>query len=248
MTGDARDDGWRTVPDVPALADDEVHVWRGALAPPAAEVEAAAATLDAPERARAARFHFARDRIAFTVVRGALRALLGRYLGRPAAAIALEVAARGKPHLTGADAALAFNVSHSGGFGLLAFARRRALGVDVEQRRAIDDLDGLARHAFSPAEHAAWRALPADDRPAAFFRCWSRKEAFIKATGEGVAQLEAFDVELRPGRPPALLRTPDPPGRWQLRDLPALPDHASALVVEGHVARVACMAWPPSPV
>jgi 4'-phosphopantetheinyl transferase len=240
---------WRPPPAGLALGDAEVHVWRVALAPAADEVAALARTLDDTERARAGRFHFERDRVAFTVVRGALRTLIGRYLGRPPASIAFGYAARGKPHLAldQPGRGLGFNVSHSGGWGLLAFARDRELGVDVERRRPIDELDSLARHSFSPHELAAWRALPAHDRADAFFRCWARKEAFIKATGEGIAQLAEFDVELRPGEPARLLRTPEPPGgspRWSLCDLPELPDHAAALVVDGPASQLTCWAWP----
>lgn len=249
MTAALEPTAWRPPPARLALDGAEVHVWRVALAPPADDVAALARTLDDVERARAGRFHFERDRTAFTVVRGALRTLLGRYLDRPPAAIALGYAARGKPHLAAdePDRGLGFNVSHAGAWGLLAFTRGRALGVDVERRRTIDELDALARHSFSPAELAAWRALPAPDQPEAFFRCWARKEAFIKATGEGIAQLAEFDVELRPGEPPRLLRTPDPPDappRWSIHDLPELPDHAAALVVDGPVSQLACWAWP----
>lgn len=240
---------WQPPPAELALAGADVHVWRVALDPPAEAVAALAATLSDDERDRAARFHFDRDRIAFTVARGALRTLAGRYLAAPPAGLAFGYRERGKPYLT-APGGLRFNVSHSGQRALLCFACDREVGVDIELRRELPDLRALARTAFSPAEYAALCRLPEAAHPDAFFACWSRKEAFIKATGEGVAQLAAFDVSLGPGEPARLLRVDgEPPGapRWSLCDLPAIPGYAAALVVErsdGASPRLACWDWP----
>ncbi len=254
---------WQPPPAEPALRDGDVHVWRVALDPPAEEVAALARTLSDDEQGRAARFYFERDRIAFTVARGALRTLAGRYLAEPPARLSFGYRERGKPYLTappGALRFLRFNVSHSGQRALLCFARDREVGVDIELRRELPDLLALARTAFSPAEYAALCRLPPDAHPDAFFACWSRKEAFIKATGEGVAQLAAFDVSLAPGEPARLLRVDgDPPGapRWSLHDLPATPGYAAALVVErvagaatdtADALRLACWdGWPGPP-
>jgi 4'-phosphopantetheinyl transferase len=149
-----------------------------------------------------------------------------------------------------------FNLSHSGQLGLVACARGREIGVDIEQRRPVRDLLALARTAFSPAEYAAFSALPPPDQLHAFFSCWSRKEAFIKATGEGISQLADFDVSLAPGEPARLLRVAGEPldrPRWSLHDLPAIADHAAALVLErreasgpdGRDAHIACWDWEP---
>ena len=243
---------WQPAPAELALAGADVHVWRVALDPPADVVAALASTLSDDERDRAARFHFDRDRIAFTVARGALRTLAGRYLATPPARLAFGYRERGKPYLT-APVGLRFNVSHSGQRALLCFARDREVGVDIELRRELSDLLALARTAFSPAEYAALCRLPQTAHTDAFFACWSRKEAFIKATGEGVAQLAAFDVNLAPGEPAQLLRVDgEPPGepRWSIHDLPAIPDYAAALVVErdGAPLQLACWDWSaPSP-
>lgn len=239
---------WLPPPPGPALGPADVHVWRVPLAPPAAQVAALGQTLGEDERARAARFHFERDRTAYTVARGALRTLLGRYLGRDAAELAFGYRDKGKPYLAAPPGdALRFNVSHSGGLALLAFVRGREIGVDIEQRRPMLDLLGLAHTSFSPGEYAAFCALPPADQLHAFFSCWSRKEAFIKATGEGISQLAAFDVSLAPSEPARLLRVDgEPPGRlrWSLQDLPAIPGYAAALVVEGHDLAIACWDWP----
>jgi 4'-phosphopantetheinyl transferase len=244
--------GWQPPPspsEILGLAAGDVHVWRIALDPPPDAVAALARTLSDDEHRRAARFYFERDRVAFTVARGALRTLAGHYLGEPPARLAFGYRERGKPYLTAPDALrwrLRFNVSHSGQRALVCFARDRELGVDIELCRELSDLRSLARTAFSPAEYAALCRLPPDAQPAAFFACWSRKEAVIKATGEGVAQLAAFDVNLAPGEPARLLRfdgePPDAP-RWSLHDLPAIPGYAAALACErtaGDAPRLAC--------
>src|SRR5690606_18866169 len=209
-----------------------------------------AATLSADEQDRAARFRFDRDRDVYRAVRGALRTLAAAYLGRHPAELAFGYADKGKPYLTAPPRAPpCFNVSHTRELALLAFARDRAVGVDVERQHVVDDLRGLARTSFSPHEYAAFCALPPDAQPAAFFACWSRKEAFIKATGEGVSQLADFDVSIRADEPARLLRAPGPPpghARWSILDLPAIPGYAAALVVAGDGVRIDCWDWPPA--
>jgi 4'-phosphopantetheinyl transferase len=244
---------WRTAPSDLALAPAAVDVWRVALVQPPAVMDALAGTLDADERDRAARFHFARDRAAYTVARGALRTLAARYVGCAAAAIGFGYRAKGKPFLAApADPPLdlRFNVSHSDGVGLVCFARGCEVGVDVERRRPLDDLLSLARISFSAGEYARLCQFAPDDRAAAFFACWSRKEAFIKLTGEGVSQLADFDVSLDPGAPARLLRVAgEPPGalRWSLHDLPEIAGYAAALAVEGEPARIEPWEFAPGP-
>jgi 4'-phosphopantetheinyl transferase len=223
----------------------EVHVWRISLAQPPAQLAALAARLSPDERERAARFVFERDRAAYTATRGALRSLAGGYLGHPPGELVFGYGARGKPYLAAPRGArLQFNVSHSGELALLAFAHGRELGVDIERRRGMDDLLSLARTAFTREEYAALSALPPGDHAAAFFACWSRKEAFIKATGEGVSQLEAFEVTVRADQPARLLRVPPGGPPWSILDLPEIPGYAAALVVEGAPARIECWGWP----
>lgn len=233
-----------------ALDPDHVHVWRVPLSPPAPQVAALARTLSDDERERAARFHFERDRVGFTVARGALRTLAGRYLGHPPDRLAFGYRDRGKPYLAApSDGVLRFNVSHSGDLALLAFTHVHEVGVDIERRRSVHDLRALAELSFSRDEYTAWCSLSPRDQPEAFFSCWARKEAFIKATGEGISQLAAFDVSLRPGEPAQLLRVAgDAPAqpRWSIHDLPAIPGYATALVVEGAASQIACWDWPPA--
>lgn len=245
---------WLPAPaDPPALGEDEVHVWRLPLAPPPAVLAPLARTLRDDERERAARFLFERDRTAYTATRGALRTLLGAYLGHRPEELALGYGDKGKPYLaappaTAGAAPLCFNVSHSGELALLAFVRGRDVGVDLERRRDLRDLLSLAQSVFSPNEYEALCRLPPHEHAAAFFACWSRKEAFIKATGEGVSQLADFDVGIRADEPACLLRVPGPPpghARWSIRDLPAIPGYAAALVVAGDGLRIEHWDWAP---
>jgi 4'-phosphopantetheinyl transferase len=130
-----------------------------------------------------------------------------------------------------------FNISHSGGIALLAFARRREVGVDVEQIRRDSDLQAIARRFFSANEQTQLARLTDDERVDAFFRCWTRKEAYIKATGDGLSlPLSQFDVSLAPGDENALLATrpeTSEAARWLLREVPSGPGYAAAICVRG---------------
>jgi len=225
--------------EVERLGLDEVHVWSADLdrLPEAVLGE----PLSADERERGRRFHFERDRRRFVTARGLLRRLLGRYLGLDPSRLRFGYGPRGKPFLAGEDE-LRFNVSHSGGLALLAFAWDRELGVDVEEEREVEEAKDIARRYFSPWEERELRLLTEVERRGAFFRCWTRKEAFIKVTGDGLSRpLDAFDVTLAPGEPARLLRVegePEAAGRFWLEDVSPAPGFAGALAVEGRAARV----------
>ena len=225
----------------------DVHVWYVDLAVAAGTVARLAADLSPDERERADRFKLERDRRRFVLARRALRALLGGYLGVPPRELTLVYGAHGKPALGGQHAALAFNVSHSGDVAVVAAGWSRALGVDVEAWRALPDLAALAARAFAPAERAVLDALAAIDQPAAFFRCWTRKEAFIKATGLGLAQpLGDFVVSLGPGEPARFLDIGGDAAalaRWTLHDLTPGEGYAGALVVERAPRAVQARTW-----
>jgi 4'-phosphopantetheinyl transferase len=241
--------GWLTPPDGLPLSRDEVHVWRASLDQPASVVERLRNTLDGAERARAARFHFEKDRVRFVVARGALRAILGRYLRVLPARLQFQYSPYGKPSLGAefAGSGLDFNVSHSHSLALFAFARGRALGVDVERLRAGAADQQIAERFFSEYEVSALCGLPAARQPRAFFDCWTRKEAYIKATGEGLSfPLAEFDVSLLPDEPAALLRVRGDAceaERWDLRALDVAPDYAAALAAEGRGWRLKTWQW-----
>jgi 4'-phosphopantetheinyl transferase len=230
-----------------ALRAGDIHVWYVDLDVDTGTVDRLGAVLSGDELARAARFKFDRDARRFVVARGALRAVLGRYLGRPARSLTFMYGAYGKPALDEAHAGLDFNLSHSGEVAVIAASWGRAVGVDVELRRPLPDLAALAERSFAPGERSALDAVPEAERPAAFFRCWTRKEAFIKATGRGLAQpLEAFVVTLAPDAPARFLDIEGDPAaltRWTLHDLRPPEGYAGALVVDGAVGRVHTRVW-----
>jgi 4'-phosphopantetheinyl transferase len=238
-------DGWAQAPPVLTLAPDEVQVWRAGLDAGAVELERRLAGLPEDERRRAGRFLLERDRRRFVMARSALRELLGRYLGAEGRAIRLVEGPHGKPALAaraGAARGLEFNVSHSGDLALLAFARGRAVGVDVERAAEGRDLEALAGIAFSPAELSAWRGVPEPERERAFYACWCRKEAILKAVGTGLSlPTTCFTVTLAPGEAPRLVEwRPDPAetARWTLHALPAPGGYEAALAYERGPARV----------
>jgi 4'-phosphopantetheinyl transferase len=206
------------------LPADELHVWDAGLEPGTESVRRLRSLLAEDELERADRFRFERDRSRYTVGRGLLRILLGRYLGVDPKEIAFEYGEYGKPKLASAShPSLSFNLSHSGALALFAFSASGELGVDVELERAEPDYARLADRYFSRSEAGALRALPARLRPAAFLACWTRKEAFIKARGDGLSlALDSFDVTLVPGQPAAVVRTAwssQEPTQWSLQDL-----------------------------
>ena len=242
---------WRTPPDDLAAEADRVDLWRVALDRPTGPIDALSATLDADERRRAARFAIERDRRRFVVARGALRTVLGRYLETSPAAVRLGYGQYGKPQLDRGDAtpALTFNVSHAGDRALIAVTGGRAVGVDLEEIRPDFATMDVARRFFAPAEVAALWSLPPDQQVVGFFNCWTRKEAYVKARGEGLsAPLDRFVVSVAPGEPAALLRSDIDPrevARWSLRALDLGSDYVGALAVEGSDWGLAC--WDAAP-
>lgn len=206
---------------VPALERGIIHVWRGSLDQGPEVHRRLEALLSGDERERARRFRFDRDRDRFVVGRGLLRLLLGRYVVADAAELRFEYGRHRKPALLGGGPQ--FNLAHSGGTALYAFSSSSPLGVDVELLGSDFSSDGIAERFFSPSEVETLRALPEEDRGQAFLTCWTRKEAFLKARGDGLMlALDSFDVTLAPGEPAALLRTGWSPRehlRWRLVDL-----------------------------
>jgi 4'-phosphopantetheinyl transferase len=210
-----------------------VHLWQRRLDASAEEVNACYRLLSNEEQERARRFRVERPRNDFVLTRGTLRSLLGQYLGCTPPEIRFCYALHGKPALEGND--LCFNVSHTHGLGLMAFAKRRAIGVDVENLRRETQVEQLAERFFSKRERDELKRLSGDELRAAFFRCWTRKEAYVKARGEGLSlPLDQFDVSVAPGESRALLATrPDSSeaGRWILRDVATRPGYSAALAV-----------------
>ena len=201
-------------------------------------VRMAAALLSHAEQQRARRFAFERDRARFTVARAQLRQLLAERLGREPESVEFTHGVHGKPALARsvAQADLRFNVSRCGDVAVYAFAPGREVGVDVEAARVIGEADDIAARFFSRYENEAYLALDPRDRPLGFLNCWTRKEAFIKALGDGLCHpLDRFDVSLVPGEPARILRVANTPGTrcgWTLHSFLPAPGLIGAVVVQ----------------
>lgn len=230
---------WTPPPDSPKLKEGEVHVWRVELDQRDEVVDEFCKTLEPCEIDRAKRFHFETHRRGFVVSRGFLRRAIGRYLGARPDALRFSYGPYGKPALNGPhqESRLRFNLSHSHGVALFAFTEDRQLGVDVEHMREDFASEEIARRFFSRSEVESLCSLPVEQQVPAFFRCWTRKEAFIKATGKGLSQsLDQFDVTLAPDVAAALLRvSEDEARRWSMFDVDVGEGYAGALCVEGRV-------------
>ena len=243
---------WDSLPKTLILASDAVHVWRASLHVSASYLHILESTLTADERARAERFYFQKHREHFIAGRGLLRNILSRYLDREPDQLRFCYNSYGKPALTeeaGAEG-LCFNLSHSHGIALYAVTCDREIGIDIEYFRPEVETEKLAERFFSPREGVVLRALPEHLRKEGFFNCWTRKEAYIKAEGKGLAiPLNAFDVSLTPGEPAKLLRTqkhPQEASRWSLQALNPEPGYTAALAVKGHDWELKCWQWSPS--
>jgi 4'-phosphopantetheinyl transferase len=245
-------DAWSPGPADPRLGAGDVHVWRASLAATRDELARLHALLSDEERVRAARFRFDVHRDRFVAGRGTQRLLLARYLGADPAALRYRHAAHGKPALDGpeAESGLRFNVSNSDDGLLVALTRGREIGVDLEPVHRVVDRDAVARRFFSAPENLVYDTIAEDQRDAAFFTCWTRKEAYIKAVGEGLSMpLDCFDVTLRPGEPARLLATRGDPAqveRWTLRELDPGPGWLGAFAVEGPAFDLRLFDWDPA--
>ena len=198
----------RPAPDDRAAPGVAVDLWRVDLRELICTSAPLAALLDPEERARAERLRREIDRRRATASLGLRRLVLGSRLGVRPETLHFTYGESGKPHLLG-FAHISFSVSHSSNLIVIAVADGVRLGVDVERVRALDT-ERIARRFFAPDEANALAALPESDRPAAFFACWTRKEAIVKATGYGLAELHRFAVSIAPGEPARLLRADDP--------------------------------------
>jgi len=211
-----------------------VHLWQRRLDASAAEVNAYCRLLSSEEQERARRFRVERPRKEFVLTRGTLRTLLAQYLGITPQEVHFRYAVRGKPALEG-ESGLCFNVSHTDGLALMAFVMRRTIGIDVENLVRGVDAQRLAERFFSERERQALRSLRGDELQAAFFRCWTRKEAYIKAKGDGLSlALHEFDVSIAEQDRDALLATrPDPTeaARWTVCDVPMGTGYVAAMAV-----------------
>jgi 4'-phosphopantetheinyl transferase len=234
---------WLQTPSPPTFPKGHVDVWRVRLDEPAS-AGSDPSVLSADEIARASRFHFDKDRIHFTRCRSALRCLLADYLAIPATEIRFEYLTSGKPQLKGDQnpRALQFNVSHSANMALIAVGSEQRLGVDIEKIRDDVDTAALAERFFSLRERAGLQALPDHLRVQGFFACWTRKEAFLKATGDGLSfPLADFSVTSHPDLDPSLEEirgNTEARKQWFLTDLSAIDGYRATVAGEGAFSRL----------
>src|SRR5450755_1820922 len=230
--------------DFPELGDRAVHVWPLHLEGFEDLPEWFHGILEPDEAERAARFRFDHLRHKFTLHRVALRILLGRYLGIGPAQVKFVYGSKGKPRLAG-PSELSFNTSHSSLLALFAFTRGCEIGADVEHVRPMRDLENIAARFFCPEETAELMSIPAPDRELAFFLCWTRKEAYIKAIGEGLsAPLDAFRVSLKPGDPARFFhigQDRDEAEAWTLHSVTPHPQYAAAIAYRDSIRDVTLM-------
>ena len=242
----APDDQWRLSPPDLALSNEDVHIWRASLEQPAGLVHQLSQLLSHDEQTRAARFHFERDRRRFIVGRGALRIMAGRYLGADPDQLRFRYESHGKPYLSVEfnHCGLGFNLAHSNELAVYAFTRGRELGIDVEYIHSLPDAEQIAARFFSAQENVALHTLPESQRLEAFFNCWTRKEAYIKAIGDGLSHpLDQFQVSLSPEEPARLLNVEGSPAeatRWSMASWAPTPGYVAALVVDGSGYHLKC--------
>lgn len=226
----------------------QLHVWQASFEDATAYAGRLADLLSDDEAARRERLRFERDRRHFAIGRGLLRVLLGRYTGLDPRGLCFHYGPYGKPALvTPGDAAIHFSVAHAGDVILYALAGDREVGIDVEHCRPMPDAESIVDRFFSPRERRAFHALPADERHDAFFRCWTRKEAYVKARGGGLSlPFDHFDVSLAPEEPPWLLEArgaahDEQP--WSLAHLVPAPGYVGAIAAPGRDWNLACWRW-----
>ena len=226
---------WEIPTENPNLAWDEVHVWRISLNHAAPFIRKLLPILSVDEKYRVGRYRYLKDRNHYIVARGALRIILGFYLNIKPDKLKFFYGPYEKPALAAQPHghALHFNVSHSHGLGLCAVTRSCELGIDLEKIRPDCANEQIPEHFFSPQEVAKLRALPIALQERAFFKCWTRKEAYLKAIGGGLSlKLDQFEVSFTPGEPAAILNIFDDPkekDRWSLIDINPGPTYAAAL-------------------
>jgi 4'-phosphopantetheinyl transferase len=221
----------------PTLSANDVHVWHACLDDHPTDDFRRLLTED--EISRANRFHFTKDKDHYVVARGLLRRLLGGYLGVSGDELRFVYAEKGKPALAESQGSLlTFNLAHSQGRAIFVFSLGREVGVDLEFMREDFTGDKIAQRFFSQPEIAALATVPLELKQRAFFDCWTRKEAYIKARGDGLSMpLDEFDVAFAPGEEAALLRNqkqPEEVTRWKMQSIPAPEGYVAAVVIEGY--------------
>ncbi len=240
---------WHHPPPVVKLLSHDLHVWSGVLDVSAEEKHRFWTLLAPGEKDRALRFHFERDRTHYVAARGMLRLLIGRYLACAPDEIEFSYSEYGKPSILHprTEDVFQFNVSHARGVALFAFCWGSDVGVDVEQIRPLPDAPKIAARFFSEYENEQFNAIPAEQVSEAFFNGWTRKEAFIKAVGEGLSYpLNQFDVTLTPDEPARFVqiqKSKTEAAQWSLYTLTPMIGYVGAVALPGQGWRLSRWHW-----
>lgn len=238
----------RVQPPATAAANQEVHVWRVPLNRENCELASLFDLLEPWEKERAWRYRFETHRERFIAGRGSLRVILAQYLGEDPKELKFTYSSNGKPALQiGEDESrLQFNLSHSENLALIAVSTGGSLGIDVEHLRPIPDAEELVARFFSRREQREFSALPKGQRTLAFFNLWTRKEALLKATGEGIAHsLHRVEVTFLPEQAAEFLALPEGAAAdWHLQELDAAPGFIAALVTREKPELLSYFDWP----
>jgi 4'-phosphopantetheinyl transferase len=238
------DNVWYPAPASDISPDEAVHIWRIELNSADAVRVQLAQLLNEEETRRANRFHFEKDRHHFTVARGRLRQILSRYTGTEPHLIPFVYNDYGKPFLRDSEKGPYFNLSHSKDMGLIAISYHHQVGVDIEYMQLRDATFKIANRFFSEHEISELRGLPAEDQLQGFFNCWTRKEAYIKGKGKGLAiPLGSFSITLTPGAPVRLLNDDndaDAVKQWSFSAINAVGTYAAAVAVKSPTHSLKC--------
>jgi 4'-phosphopantetheinyl transferase len=231
------------------LTTSNIHIWHASLGVPVSTFNWLSKALSADERQRADRLYFERDRRHFIICRGILRWILGSYLSVEPGELQFCYGENGKPAVRGQPCyeTIRFNLSHSNGEALFAFTRGSEIGVDIEKTRDIPDMDQIAMRFFSLKEYELYSSLSKRKKQEAFFTCWTRKEAFIKATGDGLARpLNSFTVPVGADAsaiPLSISGDTKNSVQWKLHAFMPKPGYVAALVIEGDGKQIIFREW-----
>jgi 4'-phosphopantetheinyl transferase len=240
---------WGPSPLWPSLQAEDVHVWLANLNQPDSVVGRLFSTLNKDERHQAGRFHFNGHRVHYIASHGILREILGRYLRIPPQGIRFSFGVKGKPSIDAdnSDETVHFNMAHSGSYAFYAISRRPKTGADIEKVREIIDRDQIVSRNFSMLEVDAYQNLPYELQEEAFFNGWTRKEAYIKAIGDGLHKpLEQFSVTITPGEPARLVNIvgdPESAPQWTLQGFNELSGYVAAIAVKGVIRKLERWMW-----
>ncbi|MGF1494762.1 MAG: 4'-phosphopantetheinyl transferase family protein [Microcoleaceae cyanobacterium] len=244
---------FQSPPEQLQLLAHQVHIWRADLQVSAETIQQLQSTLSTDESQRAARFRFNKDRFAFIAARGILRKILSQYLGCSSRSIQFSYSSKGKPTIEpeflntlGQNPQVShpqlypqFNLSHSQGIAIYGVTLNRQIGIDLEWMRPIESL-ALAERFFSPTEYQQLKSTPINEQTALFYQLWVCREAYLKATGEGIAALQKIEVNLPNSEQFQIIRDQQSLNHWTLQQLHVTPGYKAAIAIEGKPLELLC--------